>query len=70
MIQIKQKKIMKKFEVTILSELVGFETTYWFHREQAVDYLNKCSDIDASFISGIVWAKSGRCCEAVYVKVK
>lgn len=58
------------FKVTILSKFDGVETSYWYCREQAVDYLDKCSDIDVSFISGIVQARIGRRYEVIYYKTE
>lgn len=61
---------MKRFKVTILSKFDGVITTYWYHREQAVDFLDKYSVIDEDFLSGIVQARLGRCYEVIYYKVK
>ena len=59
---------MKRFKVTILSKFDGVITTYWYHRNQAVDFLDKYSDIDEDFISGIVQVRLDRCYEVIYYK--
>lgn len=61
---------MKRFKVTILSKFDGVITTYWHHREQAVDFLDKYSLVDEDFLSGIVQARIGRRYEVIYHKVK
>lgn len=67
----KQTTILRKnFRVTILTKFEGVMTSYWYHRDQAVDFLEKYSGVDEDFISGIVQAKLGRSYEVIYYKTK
>lgn len=58
------------FKVTILSKFDGVVTNYWYRREQAVDFLDRYSDVDEDFLSGIVQARIGRRYEVIYHKTK
>lgn len=63
--------IMKRnFRVTILTKSDGVMTTYWYYREQAIDFLNKYSDIDDDFISGIIECETRCCHEVIYFRSK
>ena len=37
------------YKVTILSKFDGVVTSYWYRREQAVDFLDKYSLVDEDF---------------------
>ena len=58
------------FKVTILSKIDGVVTSYWYRREQAVDFLDKYSLVDEDFLSGIVQARIGRRYEVIYIKTE
>lgn len=58
------------FKVTILSKFDGIVTSYWYRREQAVDFLDKYSLVDEDFLSGIVQARIGRRYEVIYFKTE
>jgi ActR/RegA family two-component response regulator len=62
--------LRKNCRVTILTKFEGVMTSYWCHRDQAVDFLDKYSDVDENFISGIVQVKLGRSYVVIYFKVK
>ena len=67
----KQTTILRQnFKVTILTKFEGVMTSYWYYKDQAVEFLDKYSDVDEDFISGIVQAKLGRSYEVIYVKTK
>lgn len=59
--------LRKSFKVTILSVFEGVVTSYWYRRDQAIDFLVKYSD-DPDFISGIVQARTRYGYEVVYFK--
>lgn len=62
--------LRQNFRVTILTRVEGVMTSYWYYKDQAVDFLDKYSDVDQDFLSGVVQEKIGRCYEVVYVKTK
>lgn len=59
--------LRKSFKVTILSVFEGVVTSYWYRRDQAIDFIVKYSD-DPDFISGIVQARTRYGYEVVYFK--
>ncbi len=64
----KQTTILRtNFKVTILTK-AGVITNYWYHRNHAVDFLDKYSLVDEDFISGIVQARLGRSYEVIHFK--
>lgn len=60
----------KTFRVTILTKTDGVMTTYWYHREQAIDFLNKYSEIDDDFLSGIIERELRISHEVIYFRSK
>ena len=62
--------LRKSFKVTILSVFEGVVTSYWYRRDQAIDFIVKYSDVDPDFISGIVQARTRYGYEVVYFKSK
>jgi hypothetical protein len=60
--------LKKKFRVVVLSKCEGSTTTYWCTRSNAIDFLDKYSEIDLDFLAGIVQAKVGRSYETIYSK--